>query len=47
MDPNGKLLNKKMEVPRSRVEREEWGRASKQIGLGWSDQKKDNNMRAE
>ena len=36
MDPNGKLFEAKLEVPRSGVERSEEGRAIKQIGLGWS-----------
>ena len=47
MDPNGKLFQARSEFPRSRLERSEQGRASKQIGLGWSDQIEENQRRAE
>ena len=40
MDPNCKLFYSRVEVPRSRAEREEQGRASDHIGLGWSEQSK-------
>ena len=39
--PNGNLFKAKFEFPRSGVEREDQVRASKQIGLGWSEQSKD------
>ena len=40
MDLNGKLFESKPEVLRSRVERADQGRASDQIGFGWSVQSK-------
>ena len=40
MDPNGKFFKEKLEVTRVLVDRSEQGRASKQIGLGCSDQRK-------
>ena len=45
MDPNGSYF--KLEVPRSGVERAEQGRASEQIGLGWIDQIKENQIMVE
>ena len=47
MGPNGKLFKSKLEVPRSGVERSEQGRASEQIGLGWIENIKYNQRRAE
>ena len=47
MDPNGKLFEEKIKVPRSRVEITERGIASKQIVWVWNDQSKDNHRRAE
>ena len=47
MDPNGRFFLEKPEAPRSEVDRAEQGRAINQIGLGWSDQSKENNSRAE
>ena len=47
MGPNGMLFYAKLEVPKGGVEREETGRASEQIGLGWSEQIKDNQRRAD
>ena len=42
MDPNCNLFQAKLEVPSSGVEREEQGRASEHIGLGWGEQSKEN-----
>ena len=42
MDLNCKLFKAKLEVTRIGVEWEDQGRASKDIGLGWSDQSKEN-----
>ena len=47
MDPNGKLFEAKLEVPRSRVEREDQRRTSEHIVLCWSEQSKDNQIIAE
>ena len=47
MDPNGKFFKAKLEVPRSGVETAEQGRASKQVGLCWSEQSKENKIRAD
>ena len=44
MDPNGKLFLVKLEVLRSGGEREDKGRVSKHIGLGWSDHSKENQI---
>ena len=44
MDPNGRLFWATSEVLMRRVERAEQGRAIKQIGLGWSEQSKDNQI---
>ena len=40
VDPNGVFLIERLEFPKSGVERAEQGRASKHIGLGWSEQSK-------
>ena len=42
MDPNCKLFESKLEVPRSRVNREDQGITSDNIGLGWIEQSKEN-----
>ena len=47
MDPNDKLFDAKLEVPRIRAEIAKQGKASNQIGLGWSEQIKDNQRRSE
>ena len=47
MDTNGKLFAAKLEDLRSGVEREDQGRAIENIGLGWSDKSKYNQIRAE
>ena len=47
MGPNGMLFYAKLEVPKGGVERKDTGRASKKIGLGWSEQIKDNQRRAD
>ena len=42
MDHNVKLFEAKSEVPRRGVERADQGKASEQIGLGWSDHSTEN-----
>ena len=44
MNPIGKFFQSKLEVLRSGVEREYQGRASKHIGLGCSEQSKENQI---
>ena len=46
MYPNGKLFKDKIEFPRSREERAEQGRANDQIVLGWSEQSREDQVRA-
>ena len=47
MDPCCKLFLEKIEVPRSWVDIEDQGRAIEHIGLGWSEQSKQNHRIAE
>ena len=47
MDLNGNLFYAKLEGTKGGLEREEQGRASDQVGLGWSEKSKDNQRRAE
>ena len=47
IDTNDKLFKAKLEVLRSILAREEQGRESKRIGLGWSDHSKDNQRKVE
>ena len=42
MYPNGKLFEAKLKCPRSRVERADQRRSSEHTGLGWSEQRKNN-----
>ena len=47
MGPTGNLFYAKLQFPKGGLEREEQGRASEHIGLGWIDQSKENHIVAE
>ena len=47
MGPTDNLFDAKLELPKGGVERAEQGRASEQIGLGWSDQSEGKQIRSE